>query len=98
MKCARLLWPSLLLLASPGPAQEPKPSITVVPQKESRDFEECRRMLVGPGLRQPKPYPGYSGFVGWASVIRTRTGALLVTFSSGYWHASPPTPTQGIPA
>jgi hypothetical protein len=49
-------------------------------------------------LRQPQAYPGYAGFVGWASVIRTHTGALLVTFTSGYWHASPPTPITGIKA
>ena len=75
-------------------------AVTIVPhpQKESRAFEQNRRLLVGPGLRQPKPYPGYAGFVGWASIVRTRTGALLVTFSSGYWHASPPTPITGIKA
>ena len=53
-------------------------------------------MIAGPGLRQPQPYPGYAGFLGWVSVARTRSGALLATFSSGYWHASPPTPVKGI--
>ncbi|MCE5310858.1 MAG: hypothetical protein LLG20_24720 [Acidobacteriales bacterium] len=28
--------------------------------------------------------------------MRTRTWALLMAFSSGYWHASPPTPLPGI--
>jgi sialidase-1 len=79
-------------------AQEAGPAIIVVPQKESRAYEQSRRVLVGPGLKQPKPYPGYAGFVGWASILRTRTGALLLTFSSGYWHASPPTPITGIKA
>ena len=80
----------LLLFPCAAVAQDPRPAITVVHGAESRDYEKNRRMLVGPGRRQPKPYPGYAGFVGWASVIRTRSGALLVTFSSGYWHASPP--------
>lgn len=77
-------------------AQEAKPTITAVPQAEPQGHNTNRRMLAGPGLRQPKPYPGYAGFLGWASVVRTRTGALLVSFSSGYWHASPPTPISGI--
>ena len=45
---------------------------------------------LGQELHQPTPYPGYEGFVGWAAVARTKTGALLVTFSSGFWHGSPP--------
>jgi hypothetical protein len=32
------------------------------------------------------------------SIVRTRTGALLLTFSSGYWHASPPPPITGVKA
>jgi photosystem II stability/assembly factor-like uncharacterized protein len=48
-------------------------------------------MLVGPGVNQPAGYPGYGGFVGWQSPIVLRDGTLLVGFSSGYWHASPPT-------
>ena len=74
------------------------PTIQAIPQKEPSASQQNRQMLVGPGVRQPKAYPGYAGFVGWTSVIRTRTGALLVTFSSGYWHASPPTPITGINA
>ncbi|MCK5527226.1 MAG: exo-alpha-sialidase [Candidatus Latescibacteria bacterium] len=56
------------------------------------DFRACRRMLVGPGVNQPAPFPGYTGFVGWESVIRLRNGTWLLGFSAGYWHASPPTP------
>ena len=56
------------------------------------DFRVCRRMLVGPGINQPDPFPGYTGFVGWESVIRLRNGTWLLGFSAGYWHASPPTP------
>ena len=55
---------------------------------------DCRRMLVGPDVNQPDPYPGYGGFVGWESPLRLRDGTLLVAFSAGYWHASPPTPLQ----
>lgn len=51
---------------------------------------ECRRMLVGPGVNQPGPFPGYNGFVGWAAPVRLRNGTWLVGFSAGYWHASPP--------
>ena len=49
-------------------------------------------MLVGPGVNQPDPHPGYAGFVGWQYPIRLRDGTLLIGFSTGYWHASPPTP------
>lgn len=55
---------------------------------------ECRRMLVGPGVNQPDPHPGYAGFVGWDAPLRLRNGTLLVSFSTGYWHASPPTPLK----
>ena len=94
----RLILLSFFLIVHGGWAQEAGPAITVVPQKESRAYEKHRRVLIGPGFKQPKPYPGYAGFVGWASIARTRTGALLLTFSSGYWHASPPTPITGIKA
>jgi sialidase-1 len=89
---------SVFLIAQTGLALQADLAITVAPQKESRAFEENRKVLVGPGFKQPKPYPGYAGFVGWTSIVRTRTGALLLTFSSGYWHASPPTPITGIKA
>jgi hypothetical protein len=41
---------------------------------------------------------GQSRFVGWSGVARAKSGALLVTFSSGYWHASPPTGLTALPA
>ncbi|MFH1005949.1 MAG: sialidase family protein [Candidatus Latescibacterota bacterium] len=56
------------------------------------DFRACRRMLVGPGINPLDPFPGYTGFVGWESVIRLQNGTWLLGFSAGYWHASPPTP------
>ena len=58
---------------------------------------DCRRMLVGPGVNQPDPHPGYAGFVGWDAPLRLRDGTLLVSFSTGYWHASPPTPFRLAP-
>ena len=57
----------------------------------TQDYRQCRTMLVGPDVNQPDPYPGYGGFVGWQSPTVLRDGAMLVGFSSGYWHASPPT-------
>lgn len=56
------------------------------------DFRACRRMLVGEGINQPDGFTGYTGFVGWESVIRLKNGTWLLGFSAGYWHASPPTP------
>ena len=58
---------------------------------------DCRRMLIGPGINQPDPHPGYAGFVGWNAPLRLREGTLLVSFSTGYWHASPPTPLRVAP-
>lgn len=51
-------------------------------------------MLVGPGVNQPDPFPGYNGFVGWSAPLRLKNGTWLVAFSAGYWHASPPTPLR----
>lgn len=50
----------------------------------------CRKMIVGPWFNQPEHYQGYNGFVGWAGVCRLSTGRWLLTFNSGYWHASYP--------
>ena len=67
--------------------------VKVMPAGESAvKATECRRMLIGPGVNQPDPHPGYAGFVGWNSPARLRDGTLLVSFSTGYWHGSPPTP------
>ena len=93
----KLLPLAALLTALSALAQSAPPTITPVPQPESLTLsQKYRRMLVGPGYKQPKPYPGYAGFVGWTSIVRTRSGALLLTFSSGYWHASPPVPSTDI--
>ncbi len=70
-------------------------TVRVVQGGESAvSYADCRRMLIGPGVNQPDPHPGYAGFVGWQHPVRLRSGALLVGFSTGYWHASPPTPLQ----
>jgi len=62
-------------------------------EPEAERFRMCRRLLVGPWCNQPEEYEGYNGFVGWAGVTRLRNGRWVVTFSSGYWHASfPQTP------
>jgi photosystem II stability/assembly factor-like uncharacterized protein len=59
--------------------------------------EDCRAVLVGPGINQPDPFPGYGGFVGWESPVRLKSGDWLVGFNAGYWHASPPTPLHYPP-
>ena len=59
--------------------------------------EDCRGIIVGPGINQPEPFPGYRGFVGWESPIRLSNGEWLVGFNAGYWHASPPTPLNYSP-
>jgi sialidase-1 len=87
----RIALPALLLLAFTAHAADPlTPTIKVIATPDQTNHTRFRRVLVGPGVNEPKPYPGYRGFVGWESVVRTKTGALLVAFSSGYWHASPP--------
>lgn len=94
----QLLWGPLLLSAGiiagvPSSAVADKVVVKVVAGGESKaSSAECRRMLVGPGVNQPDPHPGYGGFVGWQDPIRLRDGTILVGFSTGYWHASPPTP------
>ena len=80
------------------PTSPAQPLVKVISSPDQTLNLQYRRALVGPGLNQPKPYPGYEGFVGWAGVVRTKTGALLVTFSSGYWHGSPPTAPQPLSA
>ena len=75
-----------------------RPVVNVVEGGESKiPPEDCRATLVGPGVNQPDPFPGYTGFVGWSSPVRLQTGDWLVGFSAGYWHASPPTPLRYSP-
>ena len=95
MKTTVLLAVSACCAASmlPQDAQHPRgPAVKVVQGGgPAQDYRQCRRMLVGPGVNQPEPYPGYRGFVGWQSPLVLQDGTMLVGFSSGYWHASPPT-------
>jgi hypothetical protein len=81
----------LCILSSAAHAAD-VPTVKVFPTDEQTLHTQYRRVIVGPGVNEPDPYPGYTGFVGWQGVTRTKTGALLLTFSSGYWHGSPPTP------
>jgi hypothetical protein len=53
-------------------------------------FKLCRRLIVGPWVNQPEEYEGYNGFAGWAGITRLRSGRWVITFTSGYWHGSPP--------
>ena len=98
-----VLWGTLAFWpagSSPAAAESrslTQPVVRVVPSPEQTQHLQFRRTLVGPGVNQPQPYPGYEGFVGWCSVARLQDGALLVTFSSGYWHASPPTGPPPLP-
>jgi len=96
MKTLALFAAAALCAASVLLAQEARhanaPAVKVVQGGDpAQDYRQCRRMLVGPGVNQPDPYPGYRGFVGWQSPIVLEDGTMLVGFSSGYWHASPPT-------
>ena len=69
----------------------PKVSFEVAGQDVTGDrYRLCRRMLVGPWCNQPEEYEGYNGFVGWAGITGLRSGRWLLTFTSGYWHASFP--------
>jgi len=77
------------------PATTPTPQVKVVQNGESKAKpEDCRGIIVGPGVNQPDPFPGYAGFVGWESPIRLKSGVWLVGFNAGYWHASAPTPLR----
>ena len=83
------------LAAEKTPPAGGKVQVQVVEGGESLvPAADCRQMLVGPGVNQPDPYPGYGGFVGWEAPLRLSDGTLLVVFSAGYWHGSLPTPLQ----
>lgn len=95
MRHAFLLSLSALVLADPAGAEAPRPVVKVVEGGESPTRpENCRGLIVGPGVNQPDPFPGYAGFVGWESPIRLADGDWLVGFNAGYWHASAPTPLR----
>jgi photosystem II stability/assembly factor-like uncharacterized protein len=80
---------------SQKPGELQRPRVTVVEGGESKVRpEDCLGTLVGPGINQPDPFPGYGGFVGWNSPVRLKNGDWLVGFNAGYWHGSPPTPLR----
>lgn len=83
---------------SAAPKKTPQPRVHVIAGGESKTPPEaCRGTIVGPGINQPDPFPGYRGFVGWDTPIRLKNGDWLVGFNAGYWHASPPTPLHYAP-
>ena len=76
-----------------APADPSRPVVKVVANGESPTKpDDCRGIIVGPGINQLEPFPGYRGFVGWESPVRLTSGEWLVGFNAGYWHASPPSP------
>lgn len=81
--------------AANAQATEP-PVVKAMPAGESHlPANKCRKMIVGPSINQPDPFPGYAGFVGWECPVRLRDGTMYVTFNAGYWHGSAPTPLNG---
>src|ERR1035438_4148503 len=90
---------SVCALAAPAaPTAVPGQSLPVVTVKVVEGGEaaarasDLRRIVVGPGVNEPDPFPGFGGSVAWAGVARSRRGTLLVAFNAGYWHVSAPTP------
>ncbi|MCU0874711.1 MAG: glycoside hydrolase, partial [Pirellulaceae bacterium] len=82
--------PALVAAADP-----PLPVVKVVEGSESKlKPEDVLTTVLGPGVNQPDPYPGYGGFVGWVSPVRLHNGDWVLGFSAGYWHASAPTPLR----
>ncbi|MCA9444078.1 MAG: hypothetical protein KC964_25015, partial [Candidatus Omnitrophica bacterium] len=82
-----MFWVLLLLpeLACSAPtADEPAPEIITVKMKAVEGGEsevkadDCRRIVVGPGINEVDPFPGWGGFVGWESPIRLKSGEWLV--------------------
>ena len=78
--------------------ERPEVKVKVVEGGESAAKpEDCRATVVGPGVNQPDPFPGYAGFVGWETPVRLKNGTWIVSFNAGYWHGSNPTPLRGDP-
>jgi sialidase-1 len=69
--------------------------VKVVEGGESKlSAQQCRGVIIGPGVNQPDSFPGYLGFVGWASPQQLKDGTWRVGFHAGYWHGSLPTPWE----
>jgi len=99
MKSPALLLASVCALAAhsaPAAAQGQPPPVVTVRVVEGGEAAaraaDVRRVVVGPGVNKPDPFPGFGGSVAWAGVAHTKRGTLLVAFNAGYWHVSPPTP------
>jgi hypothetical protein len=76
-----------------GAEERPTVTVKVVRGGEPKEKpEDCRRVLVGRGINEPDPFPGFKKFVGWESPIRLKNGTWLVGFNAGWGHASYPTP------
>jgi len=86
----------LAALAAEGKSMQPKVKVVEGGESQAKP-EDCRVTIVGPGINQPDPFPGYAGFVGWESPIRLKNGTWLIGFNAGYWHASSPTPHRSDP-
>jgi beta-glucanase (GH16 family) len=71
--------PAAIALGITPQPQTPRPQVRVVENGEAKAKPEgCRGIIVGPGINQPDPFPGYGGFVGWESPIRLQNGDWLV--------------------
>lgn len=73
------------------------PTVHTVSDRSTGVVAECRRLLVGMGVNEPVPFPGYSGFVGWETPCVLESREQIVSFSAGYWHASLPSPVDFAP-
>jgi hypothetical protein len=55
----------LLLFFLVAAARAEVPQVKAIAGGESKtNADACRGILVGPGVNQPDPFPGYGGFVG----------------------------------
>jgi sialidase-1 len=99
MNYPTLLLVSVCALAAPAAATAsqgqslPVMTVKVVEGGEATaKAADVRWVVVGPGVNEPDPFPGFGGSVAWAGIARSKRGTLLVAFNAGYWHVSPPTP------
>jgi enamine deaminase RidA (YjgF/YER057c/UK114 family) len=91
---------SIDMIAAPAPAVDLpafEVATKIVEDSSTGDFKKFRKMITGPGANEHPPYKGCTGFVGWESVSRLRSGELLCSFSAGYWHVSFPSPIDVEP-
>ena len=86
-KRAFVLAISTFMLGCLAYAQEnkaPAVSVKAVTGGESASTpDSCRGTVVGKGVNEPDPFPGYGGFVGWESPVRLHDGTWIVGFNAG---------------